>query len=153
MAKSFKVIKNAQGKVLNPEVVSRTKQSFRAESNINTIVAKARVRGYLVDPALVSKRQAIFGDFSNVPDYLETRNRIAQFNSEFETLDGQVRARFDNNPALLIAFLADSANDAEAVKLGLKVAPPKSIQDGAPAPAPVPAPAGVPAAGSQPVGS
>lgn len=102
---------------------SMTKQSFRKEADINFIVAKARKTGFLVDPMVPLTRKPMFGDFSNCGDYLSVQTRIAQFHADFDSLPSVVRDRFKNDPSQVLEFLANPANDAEAIELGLKVAP------------------------------
>lgn len=97
---------------------SRTKQSFRDECNINTIVKKAKRTGLLPTKGL-----ADFGDFSDGIDFMEAKIRIVQAEQAFLNLSSDLRARFDNDPAKLIGFLADEKNRDEAVKLKLLNAP------------------------------
>lgn len=141
----FTIRKGAKDRVLNPEVVSMTKQEFGKEADINFIVARARVRGFMTDPARASGAMS-FGDFTTVPDYMTQQNRLAGLREDFQRLPSKVRLRFDNNPALLIEFLHDPKNSDEAIELGLRPKPKP-----APAPAPVPAPAASAAAASAPV--
>lgn len=99
---------------------SRTKQSFAKEADINTIMARYRKTGLLVDPAaLNSSRQAVYGDFSDGTDFQEFQNRIAAVQSAFGCLSASMRSRFKNDPAVLLDFIADPANAAEALELGL----------------------------------
>lgn len=102
---------------------SLTKQSFAKDADINAIVAKAELTGFLTDPRIPASRQAIFGDFASMPDFVETQNRIAAVNAAFEELPAAVRARFLNDPGQLVDFLADSKNNAEAIELGLMPKP------------------------------
>ena len=44
-----------------------------------------------------------------------------QAQQSFESLPSELRGRFENDPAKLIDFLSDERNNAEAVKLGLKL--------------------------------
>lgn len=120
---SFLPIKDENGVVTNPEVISRTKQEFGKEADINYIIKKAKRTGYLGDPTKNGTRKPIFGDFSSVPDYLTQQTRLARFKSEFEALPSDVRTKFKNDPANVIEFMADPKNDEEAVKLGLKPKP------------------------------
>jgi len=112
-----------------PSGRSRTKQSFRQESDVNTIVARAMKGGALCDSSSVNGgRVPLFGDFSNGADFLSVQNRIASCNQLFSRLSASVRARFGNSPAALLDFISDEANASEAQKLGLLpvVVPPTS---------------------------
>jgi len=100
--------------------VSRTKQAFKKDADINFIMKKYRETGLLPS---VRDRKPFYGDFTNAPDFLETQNRIAHTRQYFQQLPADVRDRFANDPARMLDFLANPENDAEAVKLGLKEAP------------------------------
>ena len=50
-------------------------------------------------------------------------NIIIQAQDQFASLPANIRDRFANSPEKYLAFLADSANKEEAVKLGLVNAP------------------------------
>lgn len=108
----------------NPDSVSRTKQQFAKEADINNIMAKYAATGVLVDPLVPRNRKPFYGDFSAMPNFLECEIGVAQARSEFERLPSRLRDRFDNDVVKLLDFLQDPANDAEAVSLGLKKAPP-----------------------------
>ena len=56
-------------------------------------------------------------------DFQVLQNRMIAAKEEFDSLPSKVRDRFGNDPARLIAFLSDSANRDEAVRLGLDNAP------------------------------
>jgi phage internal scaffolding protein len=75
--------------------------------------------GVLVDPLTQSSRQPSFGDFSGDFDYQKSQNAIISAQNAFDALPAALRKRFDNNPAELLAFIADEKNKDEAIKLGL----------------------------------
>lgn len=106
--------------------VSLTDQSALAETDINTIVKRYNAG----DRSQVHER-AMFGDVSEVGDFAHALEVVRKAQSDFAALPSEVRDRFGNNPALLIDFLKDAANDEEAVKLGLKVVriPEKSLEE------------------------
>ncbi len=97
---------------------SRTKQSFRNETDINQIMKRFAKTG-MIDPANVSLRKAAFGDFSQMGDFHEMQEKIVKGREAFETLSSEVRERFRNDPGLLLDFLHDENNREEAVRLGL----------------------------------
>lgn len=97
---------------------SRTKQSFAEESDINFIMARYLETGQL-DPLVVQQREAAFGDFSDGLDFMGAMNRVVEGQAAFGTLSSKVRDRFGNDPVLLLEFLSDPANRAEAEGLGL----------------------------------
>jgi len=100
------------------DTVSRCKKSFQSECDINRIVARARKTGYLIDPAIISDRQAVFMDCSKV-DFMDMLNRVNVAQRAFDALPSDVRSKFDNDVAKLLDFVADPANEAVAIDLGL----------------------------------
>ena len=69
--------------------VSRCKQSFRSECDINRIVARARKTGYLIDPSIVANRQAVFMDCSQI-DYMDMLNRVNVAQRAFDALPSDI---------------------------------------------------------------
>ena len=99
--------------------VSKTKQSFSNDCDINKIMAKAIKTGMLVDSVGISSRQAIFADVADIGDYRVVMDKIVKANEAFEQLSAEIKNRFNNDPALLVDFMKDSGNLEEACKLGL----------------------------------
>lgn len=98
-----------------------TQQSGKDECDINVIVERAK-RGAQLP---ISDRTPMYGDFTQLPtDLRDCLNVVRKADEAFMSLDAHVRRRFDNDPAKLMDFLNDPANRAEAVELGLVVAPP-----------------------------
>ncbi len=114
---------------------SKTRQEFRDECDINWLMERFARTGILVDPSLVGKREAAFGDFSGAQDFTENQDRLVAAANAFDTLPGVVRERFNQDPARVLEFLADESNREEAISLGFiekpTVAPPV-IAGGAP---------------------
>lgn len=94
----------------------RTKQSFKAECDINNILKRYEKSGLLPD---LIKTNPQYGDFSNVPDYQESLNIVHKAHEQFALLDSRVRKRFDNDPAKFLAFASDPHSGDEMVALGL----------------------------------
>lgn len=141
-----------------PPGEGRTKQEFKAEADINVIMKRYERTGVI---EYVQKRSPQYADVTG-RDYQEAMNLIADARTAFEELPATMRARFDNDPAELLDFIADEANREEAADLGLltpeatakvkaakaaAASPPAPL--GAPAPAPQPAPAATVAAATQ----
>ena len=97
----------------DPKSVSRCKQSFRDEVNINTIVK----RGLTHDPS--ATRQPQYGDFSNGGDYKQMCDAITQAQSEFMQLPSDTRYRFNNDVGEMLDWVANPENHAEAAELGI----------------------------------
>lgn len=110
----------------------RTQQQFKDECDINVLMSRYEKTGILPQGRDAPPQ---FLDVSSM-DFTTAMNQIAEVNGVFSQLDARTRARFENNPELMLEFLADPANEAEAVKLGLREA-----QKQAPVKGPDPKPA------------
>lgn len=97
---------------------SRTKQEFAADADINTIL-KHYERDGLALPS--GDRQPLFGDFSapELQDYRQALDIVSGAGELMERLPARVRARFGNDVANLLQFVADPKNREEAHELGL----------------------------------
>lgn len=127
---------------------SRTKQSFKDECDINTIMRKFGVTGQLPQ----NVRAPMYGDFADVFDYHSALNAIAKARESFDRMPAVVRARFHNEPEEFVDFCLKEENRSEMEKFGLLIPKPAVVEVDAPALVPVPdalsasvvAPAGVP---------
>lgn len=104
--------------VTNPEVLSKTSQAHRESCDINAIMKRAEGNGFVIDPARPLK-QGRFGDFTNVPTYQESLRIANAVRDEFMALPPEVRAKFGNDPAALLRFVEDPANEEESIRLKL----------------------------------
>lgn len=95
---------------------SLTKQSFKDECDINTIVRKYSQTGVLTH---VRTTRPMFGDFTKVSSYQEALNAVMAAQDSFMTLDPKIRARFGNDPQQFLDFIDDPSNLDEARRLGL----------------------------------
>jgi len=98
---------------------SKTAQSFAKESNINTIIAKYKKTGILVDPITATERTPNYGDFSSSGDYFDMQSKLAMVKSDFEKMPSAIRIKFHHNVGEMLDFVANPANLVEAVNLGL----------------------------------
>uniref|UniRef100_UPI0040479206 hypothetical protein n=1 Tax=Pseudomonadota TaxID=1224 RepID=UPI0040479206 len=96
---------------------SRTKQSFKEECDINTILKRFNVTGQLP----VSPLQPQYGDFSGVFDYQTALNAVIVAQESFNALPATVRNRFANDPAAFVDFCSDESNREEMIRLGLVI--------------------------------
>lgn len=111
---------------------SRTQQQFKDECDINVIMSRYDNNMNLIPPDLfVKNNKGVYGDFSTVKDYQSSLNQIIEAEDSFMALPAKVRAKFNNNPQELFAFLNDKKNYDEAINLGLITKP-----DPTPAPSP-----------------
>lgn len=95
---------------------SLTLQSEKDTNNMQLIMDKYAKTGVLDS---FSNKELRYGDQTQVPDYHTAQNQIARAHELFDSLDAKVRARFQNDPAKMIEFIADGENYHEALKLGL----------------------------------
>lgn len=92
-----------------------TKDSFKDECDINTILAKYRQTGVLPEGVGIGR----YGDFSESGDYLASLLVIQKAQDQFNALPSEVRNYFKNDPARMLEFVADKANLDKAYELGL----------------------------------
>lgn len=97
------------------DVVSRTKQSFTDQCNINSIVSRFQRTGVLDH---VKNYGGSYGFASGV-DFKEAMDIVARSKSMFASLPSEIRSRFGNDPAAFLDFVSDDANREEMVELGL----------------------------------
>lgn len=97
--------------------VSRTKQSFKAEADINTIMKKY-VRDGVIDHVRDNPGQ--FVDLPEVLDYQEALNVVIKAGEAFDELPGNIRRRFDHNAVEFLEFMNDPEKVEESIELGLR---------------------------------
>lgn len=102
---------------------SLVQQQFTEEVDINTIVRRFGLTGELPNGIAVP----LTGDFTAVGDFQQAMDLIVQAQQEFMRLPAETRARFNNDPARVIAFLEDVNNRDEAIKLGMIPKPPEVV--------------------------
>lgn len=95
--------------------VPRTKQQFRDEVNVNTILRKYLKQGIL--PPM--KGPGSYGDFSNIEDYQGAINTVMSAQAAFMDQPSALRQKFDNDPGKFLEFVQNPANRKELVALGL----------------------------------
>lgn len=112
---------------------SMTQQQFADECDINKIVA-----AYLRNPEQLimnlNRKEGVYADLSNIPDYQGMLDQTLKAQEAFMTLPPKIRSRFHNDPQELINFLGDSSNIEEGIKLGLL----DPIKESEPTPTPTP---------------
>ncbi|WNK12446.1 MAG: internal scaffolding protein [Microvirus sp.] len=95
--------------------LGRTKQSFKDECDINTIMAQYMRTGILDN---LNKRPPRYIDASGI-EFQASMQLIADAKQAFSALPSQLRDRFHNDPARFLHFLDNPENREEAIKLGL----------------------------------
>ena len=102
---------------------SLTEQSHLESTDINKIFHASKHSPEL----LIPESPPTFGDFSNVADFTEMQNRVADAISGFEALPAETRAFFEHKPANLVEFMNDPANVQDAIDMGLIELEPDSL--------------------------
>lgn len=97
---------------------SLTQQQYKEECDLVKQINRLAVYG---DPSglVQNNKKPMYGDFSEIPDFITAHNTIIEANRMFMDLPSKVRKEFDNDPAKLIEFVSDSKNYDKAVELGL----------------------------------
>lgn len=99
---------------INDEV-TMTQQNFKEECDINTIIDRFGVEHVAQDPRTMPSSE----EFIEAFDFQTAQNAIVRAREAFMDQPAHVRARFDNDPAKMIAFIANKENYDEALKLGI----------------------------------
>lgn len=102
---------------------SMTHQSERDKTDINNMLRRGAV------PPPPHPGQMQFGDFSDGADFQFVQDQIAEVHQFFDQLPAETRYKFANDPARMLDFVADSANDEESYELGLKQRPNREVTD------------------------
>lgn len=100
-------------------------QSHQEECDINTIVARFGLTGEIP----VNYRPPLMEDFEEVFDFQAAMNAVRKAEEQFMQLPWNVRRRFNDDPARLIAFLDDPVNRKEAIELGILEKPPEVARE------------------------
>lgn len=91
-----------------------TKQAFKNESDINSIVAQAFKNGFIPTP-----RQGIFSDVTLLDDYQAAANLLNDVDDTFYSLPAELRRRFSDSPEVYLEFVTNPANYAACIDLGI----------------------------------
>lgn len=92
---------------------SMTQQQFKDEADINRIVNMFLKTGVLPETNL----RGVFGDYINAPDsYHEALNYVIEADQAFMDLPAELRAQFNNDPAVLLTYLQNEDTKEKPVK-------------------------------------
>lgn len=110
---------------------SLVQQQYVEETDINVLVKRLGISDRMPAPAVDPR---FYGDMGNIVDLRTALDTVREAREHFDALPAPLRARFQNNPALLFDFVNDPANVEEAIKLGVLA------RERTPEPAPAPVP-------------
>ncbi len=107
--------KPAETGITFDESECRTKQALTS-TNINDIVRRHLDNSDLVP---IATRMPIYGDFSEVGDFQQALDQVANCRSDFMALPAEVRDMVGHTEQGFIDWVQDPANHDEGVRLGL----------------------------------
>lgn len=96
---------------------SKTNTHFREEVDLNNIVQRVARGAQLGSDQATRKLE--FRDISNVPEYQDMLNTVANVQNTFMSLPAEIRARFGNDPIQLLEFVGQDKNIDQCIELGL----------------------------------
>lgn len=100
----------------NTGAVSRTKQSFKDECDVNVVMRRFANNGQLPQ---TNPQTPTFGDFFNAPSYLDAQVHVLNAIADFEALPARVRKACNNDPAQFLTMVQDPDRKEELIELGL----------------------------------
>ena len=112
---TFKTRFSQSERVVSPVGVEPAQQQFKDDADINSIMRRFHKTGAIDH---VAAHQPRYG-FANSQTLHEAMNIVAQADSMFADLPSPLKRKFNGNPAELLEFVQDPANEAEAKELGL----------------------------------
>lgn len=115
IADVYKLKERSRAAALHCKDKSRTQQSDLKDSDMNEIVRKFGLTATIP----VGVRMPEYGDFTGVGDFRSAMDAVRGAQESFMALPAALRARFSNDPQMLMDFLAKDENREEAVKLGM----------------------------------
>lgn len=94
---------------------SLTVQSMSEDADINVMMK----RFGLGVPLPTNPRVPMYGDFSEVTDFRSAMEAVLNAQAAFSEYPAEIRARFNNDPQEMLAFVEDGRNIEEARAMGL----------------------------------
>lgn len=95
-----------------------TIQSEKDNCDINVIMNRYATCGTPL-PYRTDGVQPVYADVSELGDYMENYQRCKQAEEMFNALPSALRKELDNNPANLLPFIQDKANESRCIEFGL----------------------------------
>jgi len=103
---------------------SRTRQEFKAESDINTIIERFGIG----ENPIAAQKWVTNLDIADAPsNYQDVMNQLNEARDQFMSLPARVRTRFENDPHRFVEFVSDPRNQEEMVFMGLATRRPDPV--------------------------
>jgi len=99
-----KWVSDSLGTVTGEE--SLVQQHLADEVDINTIMRRFGATGLMP-----SFREGVYADFTGITDFESAVQTVAEVNARFMRLPAEMRAKFENNPAMLVNMVQDMSED------------------------------------------
>lgn len=103
---------------------SMTSQQYKSECDVNDMM-----RRFKCGQPLPVKATGVYGDFSAYGDFEDCLAKVTRAREDFEALPSHIRERFGHNPEEFVRFCLAPENEAECVRLGLRVKPEPTASD------------------------
>lgn len=98
----------------DPDSVSRTRQEFASECDINTIMERYEATGVV---SHVNRSEPMFLDTTGFPDLQGAMDKFREASVAFNSLPAKVRKEFDNDPQKFIDFASDPTGKVDGQNL------------------------------------
>jgi len=96
--------------------VMMTKQSCKAECDINNILSQYKKTGILNH---INSNKPVFADLPDVIDYQQSLHILEHAENAFDALPSKIRDEFNNDPAAFLTAFSDPAKADRLRELGL----------------------------------
>jgi len=111
--KNYRPTRRIQKECKSP---SRTKQQFKDECDIDSIMLKFQKTGTL---AHLNNHHGQYGDFAQPVDYHDAMNTVLAAREMFSSVPSSIRSKFANDPALFLEFVQNPENEDQLIEMGL----------------------------------
>lgn len=105
---------------------SRTKQSFKDESDLNVLVKRFTPRD--LQAIANSNVSPMYGDVSDIPDFQSAQNNVRRITEYFEGLPSDVRNTYGNSVSEFVSQMSRPENADRAVELGFLASPQPAVE-------------------------
>jgi len=109
----------------------KAQQQYKDSTDVNNIMKKYEQTGQITH---INAAQGRYVELGEPTDLMDAKMRVIRAEQAFMTLPAELRAKCGHEPANFLKMLADGSNDAELIKLGIKLPKPSDATNVAPKP-------------------